>query len=157
MNHKEVPKPNKNQLLAAIEAAFGTIGQPQVMLHPQCKDDMDIAAFYPYQNWQDIPSQLLSYEYAGLGPASAEAFQFLLPAYMRFAIQEADSANGTIDTILLALQPDKTLFDFQVSKYECLTPLQKTIILDFLDFMMTYDPKEALAAKECLDILWADN
>jgi hypothetical protein len=23
--------------------------------------------------------------------------------------------------------------------------------------MMTYDPKEALAAKECLDILWADN
>ncbi len=142
-------------LLVLIEESF-QVAKPKHFLHPDCFDDMDIAAYYPFERWQDIPDALIDYEYAGLFPASSEAFQFLIPAFMRFSVLYKDLGKGSIDSTFLALRPDQTLFDFQVSKYERLSPAQKTTILAFLEFMQPYH-EDAKAAKDGMEILWSED
>ena len=147
---------NPQELICKLDTSFKAVKAPETWLHPECMDDMDIAAFYPFDDWQNIPEELLIYEYAGLSPASASAFQFLIPAYLRFCIRHAGSGHATIDSTLLAFQPDKTLFDFQVSKYEKLTKEQKDVILLVLEWLQQSE-EEATSAKECMEILWCDS
>ncbi len=144
------------QLIKRVETVFASIKRPKVMLHPNCMDDMDIEAFYPFEAWQSIPGELLAHENMGLNPASAEGFQFLLPAYMHFCLKQPNNFEN-LDPLLFAFQPDKGLFEFQVSKYAVLTKAQKQVILEFLRFM-SQEPEgeDALEAKTCMEILWSE-
>lgn len=141
-----------------IETAFTDVAYPgdDRMLHPDCYDDMDIAAFYGGTSWRDIPATTIAHENAALSFASAAAFQYLIPAYMIWTLETIDTGDGSIEHTLWSLDPDFSngrFRDFQLSKFALLTPEQRSAIKAFLAALLDHR-YVADDAKSALDNHW---
>lgn len=136
--------------VARIAAAFGGLAHPGdgKLLHPQCRDDMDIEAFYGGLDWRDVPAGTLARENASLCFMSAVGFQFYLPAYMHWALGNPDDPSASIEHVLYELDPgapEDELHAFQVSKYRLLTLDQAGAIVAFLEVFRQVEGRGALA------------
>ena len=132
-----------DEVVAAIEAAFGDIVYPgdDALLHPDCMDDMDIAAFYGGTTWQAIPDETVGFEYAALSFVSAEGFRYLLPAYMTRSLRHFDDGDIGVESTVWALDPNRAgpaLRAFQLSKYTLLSGAQRAAIAAFLEVIATH-------------------
>lgn len=143
------------QVIRQIEAAFADVAYPgdDRMLHPDCFDDMDISAFYGSTSWRDIPSTTIAREYAAFSGASAAAFQFLIPAYMTWVLENIDEGDISVEHTLWSLDPDFSngrFRDFQLSKFALLSREQCAAIIAFLTALVDhrYVGEDATAALE---------
>ena len=137
-----------------IKEAFADVAYPgdDHLLHPDCFDDMDIAAFYGSTSWPDIPAMTIAHESAALSFASAAGFQFLIPAYMIWTLENTDSDYMSIEHTLWSLDLDFSygrFRDIRLSKCVLLTQEQQAAIKAFLTVLLDHrhlgdDAKAAL-------------
>ena len=145
-----------SDLVSEIGQAFHGVSRPGVMLHPEGYDDSEISAFYRYERWQDIEDEDIEFENAALCFVSAEGFQFLIPAYMRFALTHLESDCNSIDATIYALCPSGDLDSFQRSKYVTLSIPQRCAIRHFLECMADHPQfVDADVALEGLENMWS--
>lgn len=145
-------------VIRQIEAAFVDVTYPgdEQMLHPDCFDDMDIAAFYGSTSWPDIPAKTIALEYAALSFVSAAGFQFLIPAYMIWTLRNINADRMTVESTLWSLDIEMSngrFRDFRLSKCALLTAEQRAAIKAFLTVLLDH---RYLAgdAKTALDGYW---
>ncbi len=141
-----------------IEAAFAPVAHPgdDRLLHPDCRDDMDIVDFYGGIHWRDVASDVVISAYAAPCFFSPEGFQFYLPAFMIWALRNHDCPEMAVESTLTALDPserDDQLHDFQVSKFALITPRQRLAIVAFLKVFLDVEDRGQYA-RLALDHYW---
>jgi hypothetical protein len=124
--------------VAAIERAFAGLEPPgdAALLHPQCRDDNDVAEFYGAPARQELPEDLLVRNYAAPSFFSAEAFRYYMPAFMIWSLRHADSPEYLAEAALRAFdpgRPEEALHAFQVSKFALLDAAQRRAVVRFLE------------------------
>lgn len=124
--------------VAAIEAAFAELTPPgdDALLHPQCRDDGDIAEFYGAPDRRELPEALLIRSYAAPSFFSAAAFRYYLPAFMLWALSHPESPEYLAEATLRAFDPGgagEALRDFQVSKFALFDAAQRRAVVRFLE------------------------
>ncbi|MDH3738602.1 MAG: hypothetical protein OER92_05360, partial [Alphaproteobacteria bacterium] len=94
-------------LIEDINAAFAGLAPPgdDKLLHPECMDDVDVLDFYGGLKREDLSDERVVYNYAALTAFSAEAFQYYLPRYMVWTLENRDSIEIAAESLLLALDP----------------------------------------------------
>jgi hypothetical protein len=143
-----------------IEAAFGEVQHPGEanMLHPACLGDheSDIGPLRGFTSWQSIPGQTIELEHSGLTALSAPAFQFYLPAYMRWSLLNFRANPAfTSDATIYALAPSVSQPEYSVSRYVQLSPAQVRAVVSFLKAMAASpDHADAEVAERALHSYW---
>jgi hypothetical protein len=141
-----------------IDTAFAGLKPPgdAKLLHPQCMDDLDVADFYDAQERQELTGEMLIQRYAAPSFFSAEAFQYYMPAYMIWSLENSDSIEFVVESTLSAFDPGEIgsdLRDFQISKFALFTPEQIRAIISFLE-AFTNDPELGEIAANALSHYW---
>jgi hypothetical protein len=143
-----------------IEAAFRDVEHPgdPAMLNPDCLDDHedDIRALRSFSSWQSIPDHVIESENAGLTALSPRAFQFYLPAYMKWSLLNFRSSSAfTSDATICALTPTASRIEQRASRYAPLSPAQVRAVVSFLQVMAdSPDFADAETAKQALRSYW---
>ncbi len=155
------PKPSTEALIAEIKTAFDGSKMPadDELLHPDCRDDVDILEFYGGIKWQDMTDEMVVYAYAAPTAFSAKAFQYYLPAYLAWTLRNPDSPEYAGESILLALDPgtpDEGLHDFRKSKFAMLTLEQRDVIRKILCHLTNHANLGELAETALLNC-WLDD
>ena len=133
---------SKKKVREIIEIAFANIQFPgdENLLHPACQDSTEIESLkgHNWRYWQDIPGNVIDYHYDSLPFLSPEAFQFFLPAYMTYGLENINS-NVLIFTIYSLIAPsnsnDPEMMELFLSWVTQLTPEQKDSIFFFLNYI----------------------
>lgn len=120
-----------------IEAALAGVPHPgdDRLLHPQCRDDLDIREFRGSLDWRDVPSELIVRNYAAPSFFSAHAFRYYMPAFMIWTLRHYGAVEYAAESTVCALDPGtdrELLYDFQVSKFALFTPAQRSAVIRFL-------------------------
>ena len=144
----------RDAALAKIESAFAGLSPPgdDWLLHPDCRDDGDIAAFYGAPRWQDLAGDVIVHNYAAPSFFSAEAFRYYLPAFMVWALRNPERPDYVIEATLRAFDPGVEggpLQAFQRSKFALFTPDQRQAVAGFLEAFRS-DPLLGPIAAEAL-------
>lgn len=94
--------------------------------------------FSRYENWQDVPRELLLQERDALPLFEPQGFRFYLPAYMLFVVEDYEGA----DTIPESIVHSQTLPDAGTELYEFVRERmvlfgeeQRKAILNFLEYL----------------------
>lgn len=119
-----------------IHYAFGDLRYPgdSKLLHGNCQDNSDILKFYGQKDWAEVKDSIIEYENAALCFFSPEAYQFFLPRFLIYTLENYDSGYLSADNTIYSLVPsgDQSLKEFQESKYSLLTQGQIGCIKTFL-------------------------
>ncbi len=126
-------------LEADIRLAFDDRSPPtdEQLLHPDCRDDVDIQQFYGGVAWQDMDDAMIVYNYAAPGAFSPKAYRYYLPAYLIWALRNPDNIEYVSEAFLISLDPGtelEMLHEFRKSKFELLTREQKSVVKKFLNY-----------------------
>jgi hypothetical protein len=143
-----------------IEAAFRDVTHPgdAAMLNSDCLDDHedDVRALRGFLSWQSIPDKVIESENAGLTALSPRAFQFYLPAYMKWSLLNLRASSAfTSDATIYALAPTASRIEQLVSRYSLLSPAQVRAVVSFLRIMAdSPDFADADTAMQALRSYW---
>ncbi len=126
--------------LEQVERAFADAPRPSddELLHPDCRDDNDIAPLYGISHWRDVPDAVVVGAYEALAFLSPAGFRHFLPAYLAFALRNPETDAYTVESTVFALTPiegDARLREFMISKYELLDAAQRAAVVTFLRAM----------------------
>jgi hypothetical protein len=113
-------------------------------------------------NWQNIPTELIEYDYSGLSFFSREGYQFFIPAYLMASIDLIDE-NGSSDSVLLMSvvydfccknDPECELFEHTQYRKSMLSDKQRRAINAFLYFVFMYSRNDEYIelAKKTIDL-----
>ena len=94
--------------------------------------------FSRYENWQDVPRELLLYERDALSLFEPQGFRFYLPAYMLFAVEDYEGADIIPESIVHSLTlPDAgtELYEFVRERLVLFGEEQRKAILLFLEYL----------------------
>ena len=128
-----------------IRAAFAADERPDdaALLHPRCRDDMDLEGLYEVGHWSEVPDELVVSEYAALAFLSAEGFRHFIPAYLIWVLRHPDAGDAVVDSTIWAFLPDiydPALAGFVRSKWAALDVEQRAAITSFLRTMRDRHP-----------------
>lgn len=148
------------QLLKDIDLAFADLEPPgdDELLHPDCMDDVDILDFYGGLTCEDMTDERVVYNYAALTSFSAQAFQYYLPRYMVWTLNNRDSIEIATESLLQALDPGterEMLHEFRKSKFELLIKSQAAVVKRFLWYLADH-PDLGEFADSALVNYWID-
>ena len=98
---------NDRDPLATLQAAFAQAQRPvnAKLLHPDCRDDGDIAEYYGCPDWESLSDAFIVRNYASLLFLSPSAFRYYLPAFLLWLIRNPKSPEIAAETIFLSLDP----------------------------------------------------
>ncbi len=110
------------ELETQIRAAFNEASPPadNELLHPDCRDDVDVLEFYGGVRWQDMTGKNVIYSYAAPTGFSALAFRYYLPAFLLWTLKNPDGLEYASESILISLDPGterELLHEFRKSKF----------------------------------------
>lgn len=130
----------KNEALARIEVAFAAVPRPDngELHHPDSYDDTDLEPLYEIDRWHDMADEVVINSYAAPSFLSPAGFRYFLPAYMRFALRNPDSAEAVVSSTIWALDPSlysERIAAYARSKYELFDEAQRAAIVSFLEAM----------------------
>lgn len=142
-----------DDVIEQIRVAFASDRRPNdaALLHPECRDDMDLQGLYGVGHWSEVPDELVVSEYAALAFLSAEGFRHFIPAYLLWVLRHPDAGEAVVDSTVWAFLPDlhgAGLAGFVRSKWAALDVEQRAAITAFLTAMLDHheDAEEALTA-----------
>lgn len=101
--------------------------------------------FGRYENWQDVPRELLLQERDALPLFDPQGFRFYLPAYMLFTIEDYEGADTIPESIVHSLTlPDAgtELYEFVRERLALFSEEQRTVILHFLECLERCHPED---------------
>ena len=133
-----------------VERAFGDDVRPTdaALLHPACRDDMDLEVLYGFAHWHEVTDAAVVSEYAALAFLSAEGFRHFVPAYLDWVCRNPDAADAVVDSTVWAFLPElhgPGLEAFVRSKWEALDAAQRAAVTAFLQAMTAHHPDAAAA------------
>ena len=148
------------KLIQQINDAFAGLPRPtdDELLHPDCSDDVDILEFYGGVLRENMTDALVVHSYAAPTAFSPKAFQYYLPAYLIWLLNNPDSMDYAGEATLLALDPatDKEMLHaFRKSKFSLMTGAQVSVIRDFLHRLAKH-PDLGELAENALINYWLD-
>lgn len=142
-----------NDVIEQIRVAFAAEERPDdaALLHPDCRDDMDLRGLYEFDHWSEVPDDVVVNEYAALAFLSADGFRHFIPAYLIWVLRHPDAGEAVVDSTIWAFLPDlhgPVLAGFVSSKWATLDAEQRAAITAFLRTMLDHhgDAEEALSA-----------
>jgi hypothetical protein len=132
-----------NDVIEQIRAAFAADERPDnaALLHPECRDDMDLQGLYEVGHWREMPDDLIVSEYAALAFLSPEGFRHFIPAYLIWVMRHPDAGEAVVDATIWAFLPDlhgPVLAGFVRSKWAALDVGQRAAITSFLRAMLDH-------------------
>jgi hypothetical protein len=142
-----------------IEAAFRDVQHPgdANMLDPESLDnhENEIRGLRGFSSWQSIPDDIVALENAALNFLSPLAFQFYLPAYMKWSLLNLRASSSfTADATIYALTPSSH-FVHSVARYALFSPAQVRAVVSFLRVMAASpDSADAEVAEQGLRSYW---
>ena len=128
-------------LVQEIEKAFIGVHYPgnERLVIDECSDCREIAEAFSGKHWKDVSPEIIDEHYDAFAFFSDAAFQFFLPAFMSFTVQQRkDSPSIAVDTtvfILTSPHPQNPRFGRFRQRIETLTHEQKRAARHFLQFM----------------------
>ena len=168
---------NANQLINEIERAFSGVARPATSLRQFVLTDRfgmsgkitkkqweQAGRQRGDSNWQDISDAEIHECECLLAHMQAEAFQYYLPAYMRYAVKhlhdQAESAE-IVGSVVFSLTPfakDPSTFASMAEQLQLLNGSHKRVIVQLLNFIATagYE-SHAADARAALDGYWSDS
>jgi hypothetical protein len=138
MNNLEL---NKETIKTKIREAFASIPHPRekMISSESLSSELEIKCFLSkkWTRWEDIPGKIIDYKYDSLPAFSGEGLQFVLPAYMIYALDDTQSNVG--DFVIYNLtaptrlnNPDRR--ERFTSRFSQFTDKQKEAIVLFLKY-----------------------
>jgi hypothetical protein len=133
---------NADLVKEKIKSAFANVHFPDddSLLSPDSKDEEEIKDFKGknWQNWEDVPKDIIDYNHSSLPFFSPSALIFLMPAYMMAGLN--DTTTNTLLFTLFALTPNQNSGEPNPTEYFLswttqLTPDQRTSIVLFLEYI----------------------
>ncbi len=110
-----------------------------------------------WKKWTDIPPQVIETFYSALCFLDVEGMRYVLPAYMRFAVENYEaSASASIDSPIYALQSNPVFVTENVDEY--FTKEQYEVFAQFLKFMVLEageDYVDSLCASQAYEKFWS--
>lgn len=94
--------------------------------------------FSRYEDWQDVPRELLLYERDALSFFEPQGFRFYLPAYMLFSVEDYEGADTIPESIVHSLTlPDAgtELYEFVRERLVLFSEEQRKAVLHFLEYL----------------------
>ena len=94
--------------------------------------------FSRYENWLDVPRELLLQERDALPLFEPQGFRFYLPAYMLFALEDYEGADMIPESIVHSLTlPDAgtEFYEFVQERLVLFGEGQRKAILNFLEYL----------------------
>lgn len=130
-------------VIAQIEAAFTDAPRPAdaELLHPECRDDMDLQRLREFGHWSDVPGDVVVLEYAALAFLSPLGFRHFIPVYMIWVLRHPEAPDAVVDSTIWALHPNMygdPLDAFTRSKWSLLDAAQRGAVGAFLRAMIPY-------------------
>ncbi len=123
-----------------IKEAFAGVQFPgdEHLLNPKSFDDSEIEDFKGkgWKLWENIPGEIINYNYCSLPFFSPEAFLFVLPAYMIYALDNFESNVSDFTVYSLTDTSDYTeseIDEIFASRESLFTEHQKEAIALFLE------------------------
>jgi len=153
-------------VIAAIEAAFGSVARGAVTLHEaEVMDDYGTDAELraartcdPEVDWRDVPDSSIRECPAALSFLDPVSWRFYLPAYMRFGLRHLeDSRSSTIDDAIYSLDPGGSprLDEFKLERFRTLNVAQADAVRRFLVFAVENGGHcDEVVARDALNAYW---
>lgn len=143
-----------------IDQAFSRLLPPgdDKLLHPECRDDVDVQEFYGAIRCEALTDAMIVYGYAAPTAFSPEAFRYYLPAYLKWTLRNADSIDIAGESILMALDPGTDsdfLHAFRKSKFALFDEDQIAVVGTFLHAISEH-PDLGPFAENALVNYWLD-
>lgn len=136
---------------AAVRAAFSDVPRPAELLHPDCRDDGDLAGLASKRHWAELDWEEVQSSYAALAFLSPEGFAHFLPAFLLGVLEHPDSSAAVVDSTVWAFLPSlhaPELRPFVRSHWEALDVAQREAVALFLDAMEPHQPDAARSGRE---------
>jgi hypothetical protein len=100
---------NTQSIKKEIQQSFRDVKQPgKKMLYaefPQYEIEIKALMSKKWQNWWDIPDNVVDYHYHALSSVSPEGYKFLLPAFMTYALNNPESYSLVKEFTIYSLIP----------------------------------------------------
>lgn len=131
-------------IIQEIKTAFGDMPYPaaEYIVNDWGGSDLERKRireeFSGYENWLDVPRELLLQERDALPLFEPQGFRFYLPAYMLFAIEDYDGADTIPESIVHSLTlPDAgmELYEFVRERLMLFDEVQRKALLHFLEYL----------------------
>lgn len=131
-------------IIQEIKTAFGDMPYPgaECIVNDRGGNDLERKQireeFSGYENWLDVPRDLLLQERDALPLFEPQGFRFYLPAYMLFTIEDYDGADTIPESIVHSLTlPDAgtELYEFVRERLVLFSEEQRKAILHFLEYL----------------------
>jgi len=123
LDHVNITMTNLNQKIQALKpkvyAAFDDTrfpGQSNLVDKRGC-DDSEVRDFYQFAEWQSIPDNAIAFNNASLSFFSPEAYQFYLPRYLIYSLDNYTSGEIVIDNTIYSLAPQMKCNMEDIKKY----------------------------------------
>lgn len=131
-------------IIREIKTAFGDMPYPgaECIVNDWGGNDLERKRireeFSGYENWLDVPRELLLQERDALPLFEPQGFRFYLPAYMLFTIEDYDRADMIPESIVHSLTlPDAgtELYEFVRERLVLFSEKQRKAVLHFLEYL----------------------
>ena len=131
-------------IIQEIKTAFGDMPYPGTEYITNDLEGNDLErkqireGFSRYENWLDVPSELLVQERDALPLFEPQGFRFYLPAYMLFALEDYEGADMIPESIVHSLTlPDAgtELYEFVRERLVLFSEEQRKAVLHFLEYL----------------------
>ena len=142
---------SREEVVAAVRAAFADVPRPEVLLHPSCHDDMDLEVLATKAHWRDLTWDEVQASYAALSFLSPQGFAHFLPASLVGVLEHPDSDAAVVDSTVWAFLTSMYSTDLQPfvrSHWEALDAVQRDVVGLFLAAMAPHQPDAGRAAEE---------
>ena len=144
MNEQSFTEKNKKKiehLKKEIIRTFSQTKQPDknnIALH-ECEECRGLMKDFANVRWQNIKSELLEKSYDKLPLFSSQAFNYFLPSFLTYTLNNFDDEFSNVcEFTLYAVTPDKNwkdkdgkISDYWIEKFSSFTDQQMKVIFNF--------------------------
>lgn len=147
-----VSKHHLEALKQKIFASFENVPYPKGRIAPhECGECDDVCKTFKNKNWKTISPEIIE-EYHGIIPLfSPEAFQYFLPAYLNFSLNNFDGYDTVCQFTIYATAPDnksvQERLEYWRDRFARFSSEQMSCIYEFLD-LARIDENFERSAKE---------
>jgi hypothetical protein len=150
----------QEQLLAELRVAFGQAERrPDAELFAERDDYLWSEGIRGGSGpWWEVPPETIAHEPYALDQLTISGFQFFLPAYLMWVIQNTHTDYFTVDSTIYALDltdsTEAALGDRSV-RFDSLSSAQHAVVVKFLSWAAAHDELlDAKAASRALKGYW---
>ena len=149
-----------DQVARLVSEAFAEVSAPLPTEIAHCREcEIWVTRFLAGlpSDWRQIADDDIASEYAALTAVTAEAFRFLLPAYIVWHLHHyEDSVSNTVDHLIYQLTRGDATDPHIAEGYESLSQPQVQAVAAFLEFVVgqRQDPILAADARLALASYW---